>query len=156
MSLFAYQSDGDETASAEHRILDSLTEADWKRLLTHVEQLTFQAGDYLIRAGDVDRSLFILISGTATVIVDTPEGERSLATYSEGSVIGEIALFDGAPRSAHVRTETPGSAVRVSRDKFEYLSAWEPEIARTLLIDLGTVLALRLRDTTRELNALTR
>ena len=71
-----------------------------------------------------------------------------LATITEGSVFGEIAFFDGAPRSATIRSRSTGSAVRVTRENFETLAAWEPTIARQLLFDLGRILAMRLRWTT--------
>lgn len=124
MSFFEYDAVGEPDAvAADHRILENLSEREWGRLLAHVEQLKFMAGDYLIRTGQVDRSLFILISGQVAVTQMHGEEEVELATFTEGAVIGEIAFFDGAPRSADVRATTAGEAVRISRDKFEYLSA---------------------------------
>ncbi|MAM62456.1 cyclic nucleotide-binding domain-containing protein [uncultured Maritimibacter sp.] len=152
MSLFDYGDSAVQSdASTDHRILGSLSEREWTRLLAHVEQLKFMSGDYLIRAGQIDRSLFILLSGTVAVTQEQDGDLVELARFTEGDVIGEIAFFDGAPRSADVRAESDGTAVRISRDKFEYLSAWEPDLARTLLLDLGSVLAARLRETTQAL-----
>jgi CRP-like cAMP-binding protein len=73
-----------------------------------------------------------------------------LATIQEGSVFGEIAFFDDAPRSATIRARKRGSAVRISRENFENLAAWEPKIARRMLDELGQVLAMRLRWTTEQ------
>jgi CRP-like cAMP-binding protein len=153
MSLFDYHTVAQQSnATTEHTILGSLSEREWSRLLTHVEQLRFKLGDYLIRAGQVDRSLFILLSGSVAVTREQDKEQVELARFTEGEVIGEIAFFDGAPRSADVRATSDGTAVRISRDKFEYLSAWEPDLARTLLLDLGSVLAARLRETTQLFN----
>lgn len=150
MSLFDYGAAASrEGATAYYKILDSLSEREWGRLLTHVEQLNFATDEYLIRMGQVDRSLFILLSGVVAVTQIQDEGAVELARFSEGAVIGEMAFFDGAPRSADVRAVTNGTAVRISRENFEYLSAWEPDLARTLLLDLGIVLASRLRETTK-------
>lgn len=74
--------------------------------------------------------------------------DKVLATIPEGSVFGEISFFDGAPRSAAIRSRTQGSAIRVTRENFDTLAAWEPVIARKMLFDLGRVLAMRLRWTT--------
>jgi len=68
-----------------------------------------------------------------------------LASIPEGSVFGEISFFDGAPRSATIRSKTPGTAIRITTETFDTLAAWEPVIARKLLFDLGRILAMWLR-----------
>jgi CRP-like cAMP-binding protein len=60
-------------------------------------------------------------------------------------LLGEIAFFDGGPRSATVRATTDGELLRLGIDDFERLSARHPELARALLLDLGRVLARRIR-----------
>jgi CRP-like cAMP-binding protein len=64
-----------------------------------------------------------------------------------GSVLGEIAFFDGKPRSASVRALTDTELLRLSADAFEVLSTRHPDVGRKILLDLGRVLALRLRHT---------
>ncbi|MCA1671302.1 MAG: cyclic nucleotide-binding domain-containing protein [Actinobacteria bacterium] len=64
-----------------------------------------------------------------------------------GSVFGELSFFDGRPRSALVRAVTDGQLLRLSFDAFEVLSAKEPVLARSVLLDLGRILAARLRST---------
>ena len=99
----------------------------------------------MIRIGDKDDSFYILTSGDVDVIVGAGDAETVLATISEGSVFGEIAFFDRQPRSATIRAKTQGAAVRVTRETFDNLAAWEPNIARQMLYDLGRILAMRLR-----------
>ena len=52
-------------------------------------------------------------------------------------MFGEIAFFDGEPRSATIRALGDGSALRITRDRFDNLSGWNPVLARQILIDLG-------------------
>lgn len=114
-------------------------------MLKIVKHRVFRAGDDLIRTGDKDDSFYILTSGEVEVTI----ADKVLATIPEGSVFGEISFFDGALRSATIRAKTTGSAIRVTREDLDTLAAWEPEIARKMLFDLGRVLAMRLRWTTR-------
>ena len=145
MGLFDYPDIAvSEKPLQEITFLADLSEADWARILKLVETRRFRAGDDLIRAGDKDDSFYILTSGEVEVTI----ADKVLATIPEGSVFGEISFFDGAPRSAAIRAKTQGSAIRVTRENFDALAAWEPVIARKMLFDLGRILAMRLRWTT--------
>lgn len=153
MGLFDYSDTATVPADLEEiTLLADLSDEDWSRVLMIVETRHFKAGEDLIRVGEKDDSFYILTNGSVDVVVDTNGQETILAGISEGSVFGEIAFFDGAPRSATIRARDRGTAVRVTRENFESLAAWEPQIARTLLYDLGRVLAMRLRWTTDRAN----
>lgn len=129
----------------EFTFLADLSKEEWAKILKLVQNRPFRAGDDLIRPGDKDDSFYILTSGEVEVMI----GNKVLATIPEGSVFGEISFFDGALRSATVRASSKGSAVRVTRENLNTLAAWEPEIARRMIFDLGRILAMRLRWTTR-------
>lgn len=133
-------------------LLGYLSKEDWGRVLNIVETRQFKANDDLIRAGEKDDSFYILTSGQVDVVIEANGTESVLASISEGSVFGEIAFFDGLPRSATIRARSQGNAVRITRQNFETLAAWEPRIARTLLFDLGRILSMRLRWTTQRNN----
>ena len=149
MGLFDYDGPkSDPSDLDEITLLGELSEDDWSRVLKIVETRHFKIGEDLIRVGDKDDSFYILTSGNVDVIVNIDGSETVLANISEGSVFGEIAFYDGAPRSATIRANSQGAAVRVTRANFESLAAWEPQIARTMLYDLGRILAMRLRWTT--------
>jgi CRP/FNR family cyclic AMP-dependent transcriptional regulator len=64
-------------------------------------------------------------------------------------VVGEQSFLDHQPRSTSIRALTEGEVFRLSREKFLVFSAREPALARDLLLDLGRIVSLRLRDTTR-------
>lgn len=133
-----------------HIFLEGATEKEWQAIYRHAEVRQFEPGDVLVRLGDTDSSFFILTAGTAEVLL---RDERVVGTVSEGAVFGEIAFFDGAPRSATVRATTKGSAAYMSRESFETFAAWEPALARRMLLDLGKALATRLRDVERRTGA---
>ena len=134
--------------------LANRSEADWKRIVERTERRRFVAGEELIRAGELDRSLMILVDGELEVIApDAAGGFRRLETIQGRSVIGELAFFDGRPRSATVRALTSGHILRLTFEEFEILSARHPELGRAVLLDLGRILAERLRQTTEAMLA---
>jgi CRP/FNR family transcriptional regulator, cyclic AMP receptor protein len=153
MGLFDYAGAPAKTPHIDEiTLLADISSDDWSRILKLVETRQFRAGEDLIRVGDKDDSFYILTVGEVNVVIGGTEDETVLATIGEGSVFGEIAFFDGEPRSATIRAKTQGTAVRVTRESFDTLAAWEPAIARQLLFDLGSILSMRLRWTT-SLNA---
>jgi CRP/FNR family transcriptional regulator, cyclic AMP receptor protein len=77
-------------------------------------------------------------------------------TIEAPAVVGELAFFDGAPRSATLEALTDVEGARLDTAAFERLTAAEPRLATAMVLDLGRVLAGRLRrasDTIRDLRA---
>ncbi len=150
MGLFDYPDASKATEPLQEIIfLADLSSQDWARILKIVSSRVFRAGEDLIRVGDKDDAFYILTQGE----VDVTIGDKVVATIAEGSVFGEISFFDGAVRSATIRAKTNGTAVRVTREDLDTLAAWEPEVARKMLFDLGRILAMRLRWTTRRVTS---
>jgi CRP-like cAMP-binding protein len=151
MGLFDYP----KSSEMAQRMLDEFTflgEAssdDWDIIRAHVETKNFGAGEKLVRYGEIDTSFFILTEGTVEIVVEQSDGEpHVLSNIPKGSVFGEIAFFDGQPRSATILSRVSGSAMKISRENFNKLSQSHPKIANLILFDLARILALRLRWTT--------
>ena len=108
---------------------------------------TYEAGDFLCRQGEVGDSAFIIIEGEAEVIVDTPEGELTIATRGANDVIGEIALLCDVPRTATVRARDHLVTLKVTKDVFLQLITGYPQTALAIL----RILADRLQKTTTQL-----
>ena len=109
----------------------------------------------LIRQGDPPDDMFVLESGRLRVELVTPDGTRMrLSTVRSGVVVGEIALYTGAPRTADVVAETPSVVLRLSRASIERIEAEEPETAAALHRWLARMLAHRLTDSQRAFSAL--
>jgi CRP-like cAMP-binding protein len=96
------------------------------------------AGHPLVTQGSPDSGLQLLLSGSATVLVNGVER----ATIGEGDYFGEISLIDAAPRSATVVAGPDGvQTFAVSPLAFSSLLEAHPGISRTLL----SVLTARIR-----------
>jgi len=148
MHYFDYNQEQSEgTPSQQLTVLDGLSEEEWQSVLKHAKSIQFKAGDLLLKVGESDDALYILVSGEVEVIGSNSFGfEKRIATISEGSVFGELAFFDNQPRSASIRAVQSGQVLRLSRKGFERISAWNPQLAQQLLFDLGRVLAHRFRN----------
>jgi CRP/FNR family transcriptional regulator, cyclic AMP receptor protein len=146
MGFFDYPAgEQDRSASGAHLFLEQLGEIDWQRLVGSMERRRLAPGEAVIARGEADRSLFVIASGTAEVLVPEAGGEQRARELGPGSVLGEVAFFDGMPRSSTVRAVTACEVLRLGPDAFEALAARHPELGRSLLLELGRVLATRLR-----------
>lgn len=132
-------------SAPEFVFLRDRSEEDWERLLAHAEAIRFGAGDVLIRAGEHERSLYVLASGRLELLLPSDSGELPIGTIEPRTVVGEMAFLDGRPRSATLRALTDGELYELRFDAFETLAARHPELGRAILLDLGRILAGRLR-----------
>ena len=122
--------------------------AQWDRLLAFVERRGFRAGEVVIKRGDIDRALYIVVDGNLEArVTEGRVGKGAAIPVPAGSVIGEIGFFDGLARSATVTAVTDGAMLRLSFEAFQTLAESEPQLAQAMLLDLGRILAVRLRKT---------
>jgi CRP/FNR family transcriptional regulator, cyclic AMP receptor protein len=151
MGFFDYP--GTQEAAAREEIaevfLPEASESDWGALLRHCRRRRFAAGDSVITAGAMSRSLYLVVDGTLEVLPPGPKRSHTASprviTVGAGSVLGEIAFFDSGQRSADVRAATAVEVAELRLDDFGALAEEEPRLGLQILFDLGRILAQRLR-----------
>ncbi len=146
MSFFDYPNEPPASSGNVDLLLADASDEEWATLLGHTRYRRFGPGEAVVTAGDLDRSLYLVLVGQLDVLADRGRrGHRRIASVAAGSVIGELAFFDGGGRSALVRAVTPAVLAELSPAGFGDLAAASPALARRLLFDLGRILAQRLR-----------
>ena len=60
-----------------------------------------------MRQGEVGQQIYVIASGTADIIRETPEGEVLVTTLGSGDHFGEKAVFEQTRRTATVRATSP-------------------------------------------------
>ena len=96
------------------------------------ERLTFRAGQDLCTQGDTGDAAFIIIEGSADVLLNTPAGVTS---------VGEIAILCDVPRTATVRALEDVVALRISKELFFRLVREFPNMAVEIMRELAASLA---------------
>src|SRR5579871_3629057 len=84
-----------------HQQLTGLLGTD--ELFAYLERHEFDAGDVLFRKGDPANGMIFLETGKLNVLADSIR----LRTFTGGTFLGEMGLYDRAPRSALVHAEAP-------------------------------------------------
>lgn len=117
-------------------------------LSRHMERHELAAGDVLFREGDPGDRLYVLLSGVITISTRAPHGTHRLVTAEAGAVFGELAMIDGAPRSATARADEAAVLLSLSAAGLARLEADEPRLAARLLENVLRHVATRLRIST--------
>ena len=120
---------------------------DLENFLSHAHRRKFSNKTTVIHEGDKSETLYYIISGSVSVILEDEEGKEAIITYlNPGDFFGEMGLFEtGESRSACVRTRTETEIAEISYSNFSEYSKQHPEILYTI----GEQMAHRLRNTTQ-------
>lgn len=126
---------------------------EWSTLLSCTQPMELEAGEVLIQPRGEDRALYFVASGLLEVAtIDVAGGGISaLATIAPGSVVGELAFFDGAPRSAKVWAASPTRLLRFTLHDYERYAGQHPSAAAVFLFAMARLLSYRVRHTTARL-----
>ena len=124
-------------------------------LLAHFSSRSYTAKTTIIYAGDNSESLFFILKGSVTILIEDDEGREMIIAYlNAGDFFGEMGLFskEGSEpeRSAWVRARTECEVAEISYSQFRELSQQDPD----MLFSLGRQMAERLRQTTRKVGDL--
>lgn len=113
------------------------------------QRLSFRTGDVMFRQGNDSDCAYVVLDGSAEVVLDTPSGPLVVSRIGSHSIVGEMGVITGAPRSATVMALTEVTVLRLPKDHFLSLLEEFPQLALAVMRDL----AHRLEATNRLLAA---
>jgi CRP/FNR family transcriptional regulator len=118
-----------------------------QQLAQAARRRTFEIETYIFRQGERGAACHIILRGKVRVFVTGEDGrELSVRLLGPGEIIGEMALFEEAPRSASVVTLEPTETVEIGRDALLHSIRRSPSIAVHLL----RAMSARLRRTNED------
>jgi CRP/FNR family cyclic AMP-dependent transcriptional regulator len=123
-----------------------------EEFLTHCHRRRYPSKSIIIYAGDSSDSLYYIIKGSVTVLIEDDDGREMIVAYlNNGDFFGEMGLFDPQDsRSAWVRAKTECEVAEISYAKFKELSDKHPDV----VFAIGNQMARRLRQTTKKVGDL--
>ena len=97
-------------------------------------------GEFLFHHGEPSERFSIVMVGELDVQRSSRDGRILVfVTLGPGAPIGEVSIFDGAPRTASVRARTGATVLTIGRRRFLELLADHPSIALSLARYLASV-----------------
>jgi CRP/FNR family transcriptional regulator, cyclic AMP receptor protein len=124
-----------------------LTDEERVELSRFGDYVTAEPGQEIIREGDPQEALFLVVSGL--IHVQTLQGGRSLLlnTLRAGDSVGEVSVLDPGPASATVCANEFSILWTIGRDKLESFMRAHPLASAKVLLNIATLLCKRLRKT---------
>ncbi len=125
------------------------------RLLGHLEKMEVEENFYLMRRGDKPEAMYFIESGRLNVLIETTEGEMTrLRSIRSGTVVGELGMYLKGERTANVVTEQKSVLYRLSFDAMRNMETQDPDVASALHEWIARLLAERMADNNRSIEAL--
>lgn len=113
-----------------------------KKILNHFHIHRLEKGDYLFRAEQRSRVMYIVGEGKLRVEKAAPGGQAvKIAALSPGDIVGEVALLTGERHSGQVRAMTDAHLAGITKKELDPLLRHYPR----LLQNLTRIEAMRLR-----------
>jgi CRP/FNR family transcriptional regulator, cyclic AMP receptor protein len=98
----------------------------------------YHAGTTLVREGETDTHVIVLLAGRVKVSMTDEDGRViKLPTLCAGDVVGELGMLDGSPRSATATAAGEVVGLVLSAASFDVLLRLHPGVSRALLRTLS-------------------
>jgi CRP-like cAMP-binding protein len=134
------------------RFFSDFTAADVRMLADAMRLYRVEAGQELIREGDVEDYMVLVIEGRVSIDKRDRHGyEQSMNAVGPGAILGEMSMIDGEPRFASCTAIEPTVFAAITRDAMVKIILEEPALGAKVLIKLVTMLSARLRQTSSNL-----
>ena len=111
--------------------------AELKLIAQQMTEMSYKDGEVVVREGDPGDRMFLLMTGAMQVQVEREGNTITYGKLQAGECFGEMALIEGAPRSAMVKAEAPSMCLTLSREDFLDLLNRHPNIALGIMKGLS-------------------
>src|SRR5688500_19444797 len=111
------------------------------RQIGDIPTRTFNAGDVIFHEGDDPKGeAFMLHLGKVEIKKLIAGEQRLLTTIGKGELLGELALFRNAPRSATAIAAEAVTLMVIPANRLDHMVRSNPTLAVALLKDLANLL----------------
>jgi SulP family sulfate permease len=128
---------------------------DATRLMKYLEGMDVEKGDYLMRQGEEPKEMYFIEAGLVSAQLELPGGKlMRLRSMRGGTTVGEMGMYLGDVRTASVVADRPSKVYRLSRNALKEMEKNEPDLAALLHQWIASLLAERLAENNRTIEAL--
>ena len=135
--------------------LVELSAADAREVVSYMRPERIKAGEVVIHEGESTRNDFmaLVLDGEVTVENSVAAAHDSMVVsiLGPGSLIGDMGIIDGGPRSATCTASTDLALAVLTREALTRLMDTHPSVAARLLLAMSKRIADHLRETNRKL-----
>jgi len=132
-----------------------LSPRELKEVASIVHKREYRSGEPVFYQGDPGLGMYIIQEGTVSITIAGKDGEQQeLVTLSEGDFFGELALLDESPRSANALCKDDCALIGFFRPDLFDLIEKKSSLGIKIVLQLAEIVAMRLRNTDKEVSKL--
>ncbi len=119
-------------------LFSEMDEQEVAEIRAIMDEMTFRAGEIILREGETDDLFHIVTKGEVEITVRDADGDKIiLQEVGAGGFFGELSMLTNQPRSARVKALTPVTTLCLERDEFFRFLNKRPAAAIDVLVELG-------------------
>lgn len=127
-------------------IFSSLSQEELRSIAAVLTPHQHEEGEVLFHQGDQGTEMFIVKEGRIAIEVATAGGElMEIATLEAGDFLGEMSIFEDAPRSATCRAKCQSFLYGLSMEEFSRLMSDRPAVSIKVMNRMLRIVAARLQ-----------
>ena len=110
-----------------------------------LHERVYEPGEILFDEGDAGHGIYIVVSGKFRAEPNSELLKTAVLEFGPGELVGELSLFDEAPRTAKVVAIERTTAVALFQAEFSTLLMKNKSIGVKVLVEIARILSLRTR-----------
>jgi ATP/ADP translocase len=110
-------------------LFQSIPSEDLSRIAQIAEEVHFDSGESIFKAGEFGDSMYIIMNGSVKIHLE----DQPIATLDKGECLGEMALLDQDPRSADATVEENVILLKISGDAFYEIMSGNMDIMQGIV-----------------------
>ncbi len=129
-------------------ILSPLSGNELELLYSYMNTEKYSKGQTLFNEGDTGEIMYIVLSGSVSISVNTPDGKvLEIAEITAGNFFGEMSIFDSAVRSATCTPKCDTKVLSLKADDFYEFIKNNPIAGSNIMHRMLKITTLRLNNT---------
>jgi diguanylate cyclase (GGDEF)-like protein len=129
-------------------IFSDLSEEEFDIVRSVMKDHEYKEGEVLFFQNDDGNELFIVEKGCIAIEVHLPDGKKlEISEIHAGNFLGEMSIFENAPRSATCTAKEPSYLLSLHKDDFFGLMQVHPSVAAKMMYRMLNITASRLKNT---------
>jgi CRP-like cAMP-binding protein len=113
-------------------LFNGFTANGTKRLLDAGEVKEHAAGNVLLKEGDTSDFVLLVLTGKLEVFVERAGKDLVLTEANAGTILGELAMLCGIPRSASIRAKEDSAVLEWPDEAFRTLLLRDPSLSQRI------------------------
>lgn len=115
---------------------------------------SYTPGDFIIKQGDTNTDICVLLQGHAKVTVTKNDGEHEITTLGKGDLFGELVLINETQRTANIVAVDQCDVLIMTYENFFSYFNKKPKVFALMVLNVTRLVTKRLKNSNQVIQEL--